>query len=99
MQQPDSNEFLKAAMEEFQSMPSNQVLLFIELAKVPTGTVAFPSVWAMKRKMLVKTREVYKWKVRLAFDGSRQVEGLHYNQTYTLVASWETIRLLLAMVL
>jgi hypothetical protein len=53
----------------------------------------------MKRKRRVKTREVYKWKARLAFDGSRQVEGVHYDQTYAPVASWETIRLLLAMVL
>ena len=47
----------------------------------------------------MKTREVYKWKARLAFDGSRQVEGVHYDQTYASVASWGTFRLLLAMVL
>jgi Reverse transcriptase (RNA-dependent DNA polymerase) len=86
-------------MEEFQGILTNQVLSFIELARVPAGTVIFPSVWAMKQKRRVKTREVYKWKVRLAFDGSRQVEGVHYDQTYAPVASWETIRLLLAMVL
>jgi Reverse transcriptase (RNA-dependent DNA polymerase) len=97
MREPDLGKFLRAVKEEFQSMLTNQVLSFIELARVPTGTVIFPSVWAMKRKRGVK--EVYKWKARLAFDGSRQVEGVHYDQTYAPVASWETIRLLLAMVL
>jgi Reverse transcriptase (RNA-dependent DNA polymerase) len=99
MREPDSGEFLRAVKEEFQGMLTNQVLLFIERARVPTGTVIFPLVWAMKRKRQVKTREVYKWKARLAFDGSRQVEGVHYDQTHVPVASWETIQLLLAMAL
>ncbi|MGL5936087.1 MAG: hypothetical protein ACRCZI_10770, partial [Cetobacterium sp.] len=50
MREPDSGEFLRAVKEEFQNMPSNQVLSFIQLARVPAGTVIFPSVWAMKRK-------------------------------------------------
>jgi Reverse transcriptase (RNA-dependent DNA polymerase) len=99
MRQPDSSKFLRAVMEEFQGMLTIQVLLFIELAKVLAGTVTFPSVWAMKQKRRVKTREVNKWKARLAFDGSRQVEGVHYDQNYAPVASWKTICLLLAMVL
>mgnify|MGYP006144094731 FL=1 len=99
MRQPDAKDFLKAVHEEFAGMLSNQILSFIELTRVPPGTTVFPAVWAMKRKRRVKSREVYKWKARLAFDGSRQVEGIHYNQTYAPVASWETIRLLLAMVL
>jgi hypothetical protein len=70
MREPDSGEFLRAVKEEFRSMLTNQVLLFIKLARVPTGTVIFPSVWAMKQKRRAKTREVYKWKARLAFDGS-----------------------------
>jgi hypothetical protein len=41
MRQPDSSKFLRAVMEEFQGMLTNQVLLFIELAKVPADTVIF----------------------------------------------------------
>jgi Reverse transcriptase (RNA-dependent DNA polymerase) len=99
MKQPDAKDFLKAIQEEFAGMLSNQILSFIELTRAPPRPVVFPAVWAMKRKGRVKTREVYKWKARLAFDGSRQVEAIHYNQTYAPVASWETIRLLLTMVL
>ncbi|MGL4351905.1 MAG: hypothetical protein ACRCT2_15330, partial [Plesiomonas shigelloides] len=50
MREPDSGEFLRAVKEEFQGMLANQVLSFIQLARVPAGTVIFPSVWAMKRK-------------------------------------------------
>ena len=32
-------------------------------------------------------------------DGPRQIKGMHYNQTYTPVASWSTIWLLLVLVL
>ena len=99
MRQPDAREFANSVKEEFAGMLNNQILSFIELARVPPGTTIFPAVWAMKRKRRVKTREVYKWKARLAFDGSRQVAGVHYDQTYAPVASWETIRLLLTMVL
>jgi Reverse transcriptase (RNA-dependent DNA polymerase) len=53
----------------------------------------------MKWKRQVKTREVYKWKAQLAFYGSRQEEGVHNDQTYAPMVSWEIIRLLLAMVL
>jgi Reverse transcriptase (RNA-dependent DNA polymerase) len=99
MRQLDAKDFLKAVQEEFAGMLSNQISSFTELTRVPPETVVFLAVWAMKRKQQVKTREVYKWKARLAFDGSWQVEGVHYDQTYAPVASWETIRLLLNMVL
>jgi len=53
----------------------------------------------MRRKRRVMSREVYKWKARLNLDGSKQREGEHYDHTYAPVASWESIRLLLTMVL
>jgi Reverse transcriptase (RNA-dependent DNA polymerase) len=86
-------------MEEFQGMLTNQVLSFIDLAKVPSDAVIFLTVWAMKWKRWVKTREIYKWKACLVYDGSQQVEGVHYDQTNAPVACWETICLLLAMAL
>jgi hypothetical protein len=38
---------------------------------------------------------VYKWKARLKFDGSRQIFGEYYWDTYAPVANWESIRLVL----
>ena len=42
---------------------------------------------------------VYKWKARLNVDGYCMVHKRNYDQTYTPVASWNTIRLLLILVL
>jgi hypothetical protein len=53
----------------------------------------------MREKRRVLTREIYKWKARMNLDGSKQREGIDYDQTYAPVATWESIRLLLGMVL
>ena len=52
----------------------------------------------MRRKRDIKTREIKKHKARLNFDGSRMEKGKHYDQTYAPVASWASIRLVLALV-
>jgi hypothetical protein len=44
----------------------------------------------MKRKRCITTREVYKWKVRLTIDGSKQRYGLHYDKMYSPVVTWAT---------
>jgi len=56
-----------------------------------------PSVWQMKRKRDIKTRQVKKWKARLNISGSRMKEGVHYNETYAPVASWNLIRMSLTL--
>ena len=69
----------------------------VPLAKVPKGKTILPAVWQMKRKRDIKTRAVKKWKARLNIDGSRIRKGIHYEQSYAPVASWNSIRLLLTM--
>jgi hypothetical protein len=49
----------------------------------------------MKRKRRIATREVYKWKARINIDGSKQVYGVHYNETYSPVVAWPTTRFFL----
>jgi hypothetical protein len=58
-----------------------------------------PSVWAMKRKRRIATREVYKWKARLNVDGSKQEEGVNFWETFAPVASWSTICMVLILTL
>ena len=62
---------------------------------MPLGTKTMKSVWSMKRKRRIGTGEVYKWKARLCVDGSSQVKGVNYWDTYSPVVSWEVIRSLL----
>jgi hypothetical protein len=49
----------------------------------------------MKRK---KSQEVYKYKADLK-DGSQMHPGKDYDMTYASVASWESVRILLSLVL
>jgi hypothetical protein len=65
--------------------------IFVPRSSVPEGAPVLPSVWAMKRKRRIGTRDVYKWKSRLNVDGSKQVAGPDYRQTYAPVASWSSI--------
>ena len=97
MKEPDSQDFIEAVKREFGDLLNDGVFRFVSRASVPDHLMPFPAVWAMKRKRRVKTREIYKWKARLNLDGSKQMEGRDYDQTYAPVATWESIRLLLAM--
>jgi Reverse transcriptase (RNA-dependent DNA polymerase) len=40
---------------------------------------------------------VYKWKARLNVDGGKQIHGINFWETYTPVATWTIIRLILIM--
>ncbi|KAI2493484.1 hypothetical protein MHU86_21065 [Fragilaria crotonensis] len=73
----------------------NQVWELVPRSSVPPGTKILPAVWAMKRKRRIATREVYKWKARLNIDGSKQEEGVNYWETFSPVASWAAIRMVL----
>ena len=64
---------------------------------MPEGTQTMKSVWSMKRKHWVATGEVYHWKARLCINGSSQIKGVNYWDTYSPVVSWETIQSLLTL--
>ena len=51
------------------------------------------SIWAMKRKRDIRTREVYKHKARLNIHGGQQEYGVHYTETYSPVVNWFSVRL------
>ena len=99
MKEPDKKEFLKAMEKEVQSHTDNGVWELVRKEDVPNNQKILPAVWAMKRKRRIATREVYKWKARLNIDGSKQEEGINYWETFSPVASWSTIRLMLVLIL
>jgi hypothetical protein len=53
----------------------------------------FSAVWA------TTSHEVYKYKARLNLDGSQMHPGKDYGMSYAPVASWESVRILLSLVL
>ena len=97
MREPDRQEFIKAMAKEVETRANNWTIT--HKSQVPEGATVLPAVWAMKRKRRIATNEVYKWKARLNIDGSKQVKGVNYWETYAPVASWPTIRTILMLVI
>lgn len=99
MKQPDKPQFLKAMQKEVEGQMANGNFALIHINDVPKEASILPAVWAMRRKRRIETGEIYKWKARLNIDGSKQIKGINYWDTYAPVASWSIIRLLLVLVL
>jgi hypothetical protein len=97
MKQPDADEFRKAMEKEWNDQLQNGNFTLIHRSKVPEGATILPAVGQTKRKRDIKTRGIKKYKARLSIDRSRMKQGVHYDQTYAPVASWNSIRTLLIM--
>ena len=65
--------------------------------EVPKTATVLPAVWQLKRKRDIKPGHIKKYKACLNIDGSRMKQGVHYDHSYTPVASWSYIRMLLIM--
>ena len=90
MKEPDAEEFKKAMQKEWDDQLSNGNFTIHHCSEVPEGATVLPAVWQMKRKRDIKTRRIKKYKARLNIDGSRMRPGIHYDQTYAPVASWNS---------
>jgi hypothetical protein len=97
MKQPDKKQFIEAMQKEIEAHEKRGHWEVISKSKVPDDMPILPAVWAMRRKRRIATRQVYKWKARINIDGSKQVRGVNYWDTFAPVASWSSIRLLLVM--
>jgi hypothetical protein len=96
MQEPDAEQFEKAMEKEVANHLANETFVIRPRSVVPEGVQIVPSVWAMKRKRKISTGEVYKWKARLNWDGSKQD---YWGSTYAPLAQWPSIRLVLTLAL
>eukprot|EP00980_Cylindrotheca_fusiformis_P026296 scaffold15755_cov65-Cylindrotheca_fusiformis.AAC.1 len=82
LKQPDAHEFRKAMQKEWDDQLGNGNFSLMRRSEVPEGATILPTVWQMRRKRDIKTREIKKYKARLNIDGSRMKYGQHYDQTY-----------------
>ena len=98
MKAQDKREFKTAMEKEVNDQIANGNFTIIPRSEVPKGFLVFPGVWTLVRKRDIQTREINKYKARLAFDGSTMREGEDYDKTYAPVALWMSIRLLLTFV-
>jgi hypothetical protein len=97
MKEKDRTKFQEAMSKEVNDQFENGNFTVIPKSEVPEGNVILPAVWQMRRKRDVKTGAIKKYKARLNIDGSRMRHGVHFNETYSPVASWNSVRMLLTL--
>jgi hypothetical protein len=94
----DKKQFVEAMKKEIDEHNKNGNWAPILRAQLPPGTAVITSVWAMRRKRDLKDGRIHKWKAQLNVDGSKQIKGVNFWETYAPVAQWASIRLILCMV-
>jgi hypothetical protein len=90
--EPDFPKFMEVMQKEIDDHMQGGHWKIMKRSEVPEHATVLPAVWSMKRKRRISDRQVYKWKARLNIDGSKQVYGMHYQDTYSPVVSWSTTR-------
>jgi hypothetical protein len=93
--QMDWPQFKAAMQKEIEDHTENENWEIVRHSDIHKNTPILPTIWLMKQKRRISTREVYKWKARLTIDGSKQKYGLHYNEMYSPVVTWATTRFFL----
>jgi Reverse transcriptase (RNA-dependent DNA polymerase) len=93
MARPDSVEWLGAMRSEIQFMYKNQVWNFVDL---PQGTHLIENKCVFKRKLDVDGN-LTTYKARLVAKYFKQIQGVDYDETFSPVTIFKSIRILLAI--
>ena len=78
---------------EMRSMYENKVYTLIDL---PDDRQAIENKWIFKRKMDVDS-SVTIYKARIVAKGFRQVQGVDYDESFSLVSMLKSVRIILAI--
>jgi hypothetical protein len=97
LQEEDKMQFVRAMHDEIKNHNDNHNSEPMQREHIPEGNKVIPSVWAMRRKRKLVDGSVSKWKARINVDGSKQVHGTNYWETFVPVAQWISIRLILCL--
>ena len=92
----DKDKFLQAMEEEVENMIEKDIFEVVPRSRVSTYQKVLRAVWLHRRKTK-PTGKVYRHRSRLCADGSRQTYGIDYNETYSPVVQWSTVRILLLL--
>ena len=88
---PDSEKWLEAMISEMESMYTNQVWTLVD---PPEGVKPIGCKWVFKRKT---DMDGFIYKGRLVAKGFKQIHGIDYDETFSPVAIFKFIRIMLAI--
>ena len=92
MMSPDSAKWLEAMKSEMGSMYENKVWTLMDL---PDDRQAIENKWIFKRKTDADSC-VTIYKARIVGKGFRQVQGVEYDEIFSLLAILKSVRIMLA---
>ena len=93
MRRDDSKAWHEAMQSEINSMYENQVW---NLVNLPDGKKAVRNKWVFKRKTDMNGN-LSTYKARLVAKGFTQVQGIDYDETFSPVVMFKSIRIMLAI--
>ena len=99
MAQPDRDKFLEAMIKEIEDHTSRGHWRITTRAEMRArGYMHRPimGIWSFKRKRN-PFGQITKYKARFCSHGGQTVKGIHYEETFSPVVSWSTVRLMLTL--
>ena len=99
MRQEDKEEFLKAMVKEIEDHTSRGHWRITSRQEMKERNYKFKpiaAIWSFKRKRN-PFGDITKYKARLCCHGGQTVKGVHYEETFSPVVAWSTVRMLLTL--
>lgn len=92
----DSPDFIAAQAPEIRGLEKMNVFDYQTIETLPAKARLLSSIWSYRRKRR-PNGELLKHKARICVDGSQQLFGRDFWETYAPVVTWSTIRLILLL--
>ena len=89
--QSDTQEFVNAIIKEVEAHIRDEHWKLVKQSKELPGTYLQPSMRAMYCKWNLMTNKIRGHKARLNIHGSKQMYGMKYYETYSLIVTWFAI--------
>jgi hypothetical protein len=94
IQSSQSTKWIDAMVDEMKSMDNNTVW---DLVDLPNGCRPIGCKWVFKTKK-DSTGKIKRYKARLIAKGFSQKEGIDYKETFSLVSSKDSFRIVMALI-
>jgi hypothetical protein len=91
--QVDANKFIEAQRPENDGLMDMQTFEFIPKINIPPRTRYLDFILCTYRCKRLPDGSLKKYKVRPCLNGSRQIQGIDYTESFEPVFQWSTIRM------